>query len=482
MNHTYKSIIVIVSVLLTLSACDNFLDVKPVSSITSSSFWNGPEDCEAYLVGIYNSVRARLNTEFYGEDRGDSFEPGQIGPVSEAWAQSLSASNAPSWQSFYNTIYHLNRLFSETQGIEFPNQDNKNRILAEAHALRALIYFQMAKIWGDIPLVTTPTENAGVELVGRSGVNDVFNFINQEIDQALLLFPENGYLDKNRMSKPATYALQADVKMWTGKVLGGGETDFTAALAAIQQVEASGVSLLNDFKSIFQSTNKKNNEIIFAIFFEYQEHNEHYAKRLSSWGINVTSAVNYSDLPVTERNNARHVYGPSPELKAAFAEHNTDIRKDVSMIDAVLANGDILLTSQNKFRGTVFDDRYFDDDLIVYRFADIILLKAEALATLNRLTEASTELDRIKLRAQVPAYSGPEDKIAIEKEILNERWKELFLELKRYPDLMRFHYGGTINIYQQVPNLNSKEGSPLYFPVEQSVMDNNPLINQTDGY
>jgi len=478
----YISIILSITTLIIFSGCDKYLDVKPVSSITSSSFWNEPGDCEAYLVGIYNSMRTRLNTELYGEDRGDSFEPGHIGPVSEAWAQSLSAANAPSWSGFYNTVYHLNRLLTEIDGIEFIVQDDKNRILAETHALRALIYFQMAKIWGDVPLVTEPTQNANVELVGRSSVNEVFTFINQEIDAALSLFPEEGYVDKNRMSKPAVYALQADVKMWTGKVLGGGQQDFETALSAISEVEASGVSLLNDFRSIFLTNNKKNNEIIFSIFFEYQEHNEHYAKRISSWGINVTGAANYDELPVTERNNARHVYGPSPELKAAFDEYTTDVRIDVSMIDAVLANGDVLLTSQNKFRGTVHDDRYFDDDLVVYRLADIILLKAEALAALNRLPEAITELDKIKERANIPVYSGPEEKTAVEQEILQERWKELFLELKRYPDLVRFHHGGTINIYNQVPNLNGKEGYPLYFPVEQSVMDNNELIEQTEGY
>jgi hypothetical protein len=478
----YISIVLSIITLIIFSGCEKYLDVKPVSSITSSSFWNEPGDCEAYLVGIYNSMRTRLNTELYGEDRGDSFEPGHIGPVSEAWAQSLSAANAPSWSGFYNTIYHINRLLGEIDKIDFVVQDDKNRILAETHALRALIYFQMAKIWGDVPLVTEPTQNADVELVGRSSVNEVFTFINQEIDAALSLFHREGYVDKNRMSKPAVYALQADVKMWTGKVLGGGQQDFETALSAISEVEASGVSLLNDFRSIFLTNNKKNNEIIFSIFFEYQEHNEHYTKRISSWGINVTGAANYDELPVTERNNARHVYGPSPELKAAFDEYTTDVRKDVSMIDAVLANGDVLLTSQNKFRGTVHDDRYFDDDLVVYRLADILLLKAEALAALNRLPEAITELDKIKERANIPVYSGPEEKTAVELEILQERWKELFLELKRYPDLVRFHHGGTINIYNQVPNLNGKEGYPLYFPVEQSVMDNNELIEQTEGY
>lgn len=478
----YISFLLPVALLFSLSGCDDYLDVKPTSSITSSSFWNDPQDCEAYLIGIYSSMRSLLNTTLYGEDRGDSFEPGQIGPVSEAWAQSLDASNAPSWQDFYNTAYHLNRLFYEIDGIDFADQDDKNRILAEAHTLRALLYFQMAKIWGAVPIVTAPTQDADVELVGRSPVNEVFAFINQELSEALSLFPEEGYTDKNRISKPASYALQADIKMWTGKVLNGGQQDFEAALSAISRVEDSGVSLLGDFRSIFLTDNKKNNEIVFSLFFEYQEHNEFYSKRLSSWGINVTSAVNYDELPVTERNNARHVYGPSPGLKAAFDEYDTDVRKGVSMIDAVTDTGEVLLTSQNKFRGTVHDDRYFDDDLIVYRLGDILLLKAEALAALNRLPEAIAEMNKIKNRAGIPAYSGPQDKISVEKEILQERWKELNIELKRYPDLVRFHHGGSISIYDQVPNLNGKDGYPLYFPVEQSVMDNNELIEQTEGY
>ena len=467
------------------TGCEEYLDVKPVSSITSASFWNEPGDAEAYLVGIYNSLRSRLNTIYYGEDRGDSFEPGQIGPVSQAWAQSLRADNAPSWAGFYNTVYHVNRLLFEIDNIEFIIQEDKNRILAEAHTLRALLYFQMAKVWGDVPLVIEPTQNADVELVARTNVNEVFTFINNEITEALSLFPEQGYINKNRISKPATYALQADVKMWTGKVLGGGQADFETALAAIANVEASGVSLLSTFGDIFKSNKKKNSEIIFSIFLEHLEFDVMYSDRVSSWGIQVTGADNYDDLPVTVRNSARHVYGPSPELKNAFAMYPTDVRKDLSMIDAYVIQGNdttILLTSQNKFRGTMYDDRYFDDDIIVYRLADIFLLKAKALSALNRLPEAITELNKIKQRANVPLYSGNQDKISVEKEILNERWKELFLELKRYPDLVRFHKGGTINIYEVVPNLNGKTGYPLYFPVEQSVLDNNSLIVQTEGY
>jgi len=67
-------------------------------------------------------------------------------------------------------------------------------------------------------------------------------------------------------------------------------------------------------------------------------------------------------------------------------------------------------------------------------------------------------------------------------EILDDRWRELVVENKRWYDLVRFHYGGTINIYNVVPNMSGKDGIPLYFPVHQSVLDNNDKITQTPGY
>ena len=128
------------------------------------------------------------------------------------------------------------------------------------------------------------------------------------------------------------------------------------------------------------------------------------------------------------------------------------------------------------------EDRYFDNDIIVYRYADIILLKAEALAALGRIPEAVAELNKTRTRAGIGAYTGPMDQNSVERAILKERWRELFVELKRWYDLVRFHKGGTINIYEVVPNLNNNPEYPLYFPVSQEVLDNNPKIEQTEGY
>jgi hypothetical protein len=145
--------------------------------------------------------------------------------------------------------------------------------------------------------------------------------------------------------------------------------------------------------------------------------------------------------------------------------------------------GNLILTQTNKFRGKEYtDDRYFDDDLIVYRWADLLLLRAEAYAALDKTPKAIIDLDEVRNRAGLQGYDGPTDKASVEKEICDERLRELFLEQKRWYDLVRFHFGGTINIYNEVPNLNGKENYPLYLPINYNDMVLNEHLVQTDGY
>ncbi|MFA7390235.1 MAG: RagB/SusD family nutrient uptake outer membrane protein, partial [Proteiniphilum sp.] len=112
--------------------------------------------------------------------------------------------------------------------------------------------------------------------------------------------------------------------------------------------------------------------------------------------------------------------------------------------------------------------------------------KAEAFAALNRIPEAINELNIVRNRAGIGNYTGATDQISVEREILRERGRELYLERKRWPDLLRFHFGGTIDIYDEVPNLKAKreEGSiiPLYLAIPLRDLDLNPNLTQTEGY
>lgn len=466
-------------VLLFISiGCNKLVDVDTVSYITNGSYWKGEGDVIGYTTGIYSNLRSLVNTTYYGEDRSDAFIPGLEGSVTVAWAQNLTDANAPSWLGFYNIIHHCNLLIkygSQTT----PKTDNINRCLAQGYFIRAYTYLMLIKAWGDVPLVLEPTESSSTALPSRSPAADIMTQILSDINKSISLFPEKGYVDKNRASMPAAYALRADALLWKKKVLNGSNDDLTAAIASVDTVMQSGVSLLPDFAKIHDTGNKKNNEIIFSLYFLRNEESDQYGSRLKPRALFVANAAN-KNLLAYATNGARSVYAPSDTIKKLFSSN--DVRKAASIITALDANNNVIGVFDNKFRGTVYsDDRYWENDIVIYRAAEMILFKAEALAALNQPDEAVIELNKVRNRAAIGDYKGAKDKQSVEKEIFNERFRELWFELKRWPDIVRFHYGGTIDAYKIVPNLTGKT-IPLFFPIPAKEINVNSNLKQTEGY
>lgn len=458
----------------------NLLEVDTVSDITNEDYWQSPGDVESYLYGVYSQFRDLQNTTNYFEDRGDSFVPGMEGGPSNAWNQNLTAQNAPNWIDFYKVIQHCNMVIKYTGPMNFGIEADKNRLLAETYFMRAHTYFSLLRIWGDVPIELEPTENDNKDKLPRSPVADVMAQVLSDVNKAIELFPEEGYKNKSRASKPASYALKADALLWKAKVLAGGNADLEAAIEAADKAGA-GLTLETAFENIFANDKKNGKEVIFSIYFEKDEKDGQYGKQLKPRDIFVQDAVNKNDIPYAQ-SGARSQYAPSPKLLAVFDEFSSDIRRSKSIITAVTAANTVIGVFDNKFRGsTSSGNRYYDSDIIIYRLAEMILFKAEALAALGRVNEAITELNKIRSRAGIPAYAGPVDKNAVESTILKERFREFYLELKRWPDLLRFHYAGTIDVYDEVPNLNGKS-VPLYSPIPKTQIDRNPNLVQTEGY
>jgi starch-binding outer membrane protein, SusD/RagB family len=476
-KYLYICTAIICAILAT--GCKKILDAPPVSSITNESYWKAEGDVTGYMTGINADFRTLLNTTLYFEDRSDVFIPGLEGPTSTAWAQNLTPINAPNWINFYNIIHHCNLLLKYAPTISTGTAANINRSIAQAHFTRAYTYFSLIRIWGNVPLVLEPTESANTPLPARAPAAEVMTQILNDIDAAVAKFPENGYVNKNKISKPAAFALKADALLWKNKVLRGTNADLEGAIDAANQVLAAGGRLLDDFAQVHATNQRKNEEIIYSLYFMRDEKSDHYGSRLKPRDNFVASATNVAQLPYS-RNGARSVYAPSPKIQALFA--NNDVRKASSFITATGAGNSVIGVFDNKFRGTVYaDDRYFEDEIVVYRLAEMYLFKAEALAALNRTSEAKTELDRVRNRAKIGDYTGPLDRLSLEKELLNERGREFWLEQKRWPDLVRFHYGQTIDAYTEVPNLLGKS-VPLFSPIPNTQIFINPNLKQTEGY
>lgn len=470
-----------------LGSCESMLEIDPISEVTNANYWKSESDVKGYLVGLYSDYRGLTSTTLYGEDRGDAMSVGIIGGVTRAHQQELNEEYGLDWVSFYESIHHCNMIIKYAPDIKFTLESDKNRILAQAYTLRAKDYLTLIQMWGDVPLVLSPTETYDKDSrPDRSKASDVMKQILSDVQTAIELFPESNIPDKNRLSRPAALCLKAEALAWKYTVLGSADkSNLADAIAALDEVEKCGVKLMENYADVFNVENRKNQEIIFSIYVKKDEFNNMYMSKLSMSsvaGLLTGDVVNKSDIPYSNGSNARHVYQPSERLINSF--FSIDKRASSAYINAVNSKGKTVFVSQNKFRGTSYtDDRYYDNDIVVYRLGGVKLLKAELLCYLggDNVQKAIEAMNPVRERAGIGDYAGSTDQLSVQKEILDECGRELCFELKRWPDLLRAHFAGTINVYNYIPNLEGKS-TPLFFPILREMINLNPNLEQTEGY
>lgn len=472
---------------LTLPACESQLDIESISEISNVNYWKDASDVEGYLTGTYYNFRELYDRTLYGEDRGDALQPGSRGGVSRAHTQRLDDENGYDWKVIYSNLHHVNMILTKAPGIKFNNPATKNRILAQAYTMRAHDYMLLLQMWGDAPIVLQPTETYDKSnKPSRQSKEAVMAQVLSDLETALSLFPEAGIVDKYRISRPSALMLKAEALAWNYTVLhSGNRNDLTDAVACLDEVEKCGVKMMENYSEVFDVEHRLNSELIFAIYVRFGQYDSMYALNFTESAVQgqVGSAVNKDLIPYSNGNIAAPYYAPSAKIKAAFPAG--DKRRDVCFIEGVNSSGKVLFTCQNKFRGTAYTkDRYYDNDIPVYRLGDALLLKAELLCYLgsaDNVAEAVRLMNITRNRAGLADYDGAKDASTVARAVLNERFLELCFELKRWPDLMRAHAVGTINIYDEVPNLNGK-AVPLYFPITLNMRDYNENLTQTEGY
>lgn len=495
MKKVINGMIIMLLALSVFPSCKKLLEAKSESAITEQIYFKNESDFEPNVTGIYTYMRTLVNNDLYGEQRSEELVNGPNSRLNAAaWGQTLSPINgALDYGTWYTAIGHCNLLLDKIKGFEFAsNPDTKKRIIAETLGLRAWFYFHLMRIIGDTPLMLEAITDDNVPLLPRSPAVDVMKQIQADIDEALNQFTTSGNFSKTafpstryRFSYAGLQALKADAKLWSAKVLGSGSADLTAALTALTEVEASGATLNTDFKDVItKRASAGNNEVILSAFFLRDEGVQNYSVNT----IAITSLV--ADPAILNRDSIPSAISPgfaqggylmSPKSKALF-DNPADKRISYTFITERFATGYGTRTWVSKLPGTKYaDDRFADNDVIIYRLADIYLMKAEAYAAQNNTTDAITYLNKVRTRANTGVYSGATDQLSVEKAILDERGRELYFENKRWYDLLRFHKGGTINVYSFVPNLAGKT-TPLYWPLSQTVLAKNSLLKQTDGY
>lgn len=473
-------------------SCKKAVDVAPVSVITSSSFWKSQNDAEGAINGLYVRFRSITDENLYmlGEARSEILSTALAGTVGldKYYNQTLTVSNAgPSWLGIYQAVNQANLIIKYVPEIPFTAESAKNKILAEAYTMRAYLYFVMVKTWGGVPIRLEPTEGydpLSIQ-VPRSTVEQVFDLVKSDINKALDLFPDNNYPNgRVRWSKPSAYALKGEVYLWTAKVLNGGNADFTTALNALNEIRGTNVELLDNYSSVFDYTNKGNKEVLFASRYIILESSNNYFQYMylnaSNLPSDITAETRAEIGAIGDGNAGNSIMQVSALVRNQFDAE--DSRKSGTFYEIFSRGGSFITSITSKGKGFVdAGTRHFKNDIIIFRYADVLLMIAEAKNALGQ--DPSDEINELRQRAFGDNYAGHAfvngSKEANDELILKERLFELCSEGKRWWDLIRFD-----KAFELVPNLQGKEGQRylLLFPIGNAIRSLEPLVEENQGW
>lgn len=497
MNLLYKKASYLFLACLTLfTSCSKTLEIAPVSSISSETFFKTESDVRGANFGMYVKLRQETNFDLFvmGEARSETITGGLAGSGGfEPYYQNTLNANLSTatirWANFYTIINAANLIIKYAPSITFSSEVVKNDYLAQAYAMRAYVYFVMVKTWGDLVIKTMPLEEYDYQAVqvARSPQADVFALIKADIAQALQLFSANTFqAGRNLWSRPATNALKADVFLWTAKRMNGSTADYTTALDACNAVQTADVSMLPVFSTVFDYTSKGNKEVLMAVNYTANESIDNYF--FNGYFAAVTSfptTVVAADKAAIGQLGGNNIWSPSALVRNQFT--TDDQRRNATFLEVYSQNaltgvktlfGSLIV----KCDGTVISGtRYFADDIILYRLADVLLLKAEAKNALGQ--DPAAEINFVRQRAYGAAFSThvftSDTKDVNDAAILKERLLELAYEGKRWWDLVRF--GKAFDI---VPTLQPLKGKDylLLFPVNFATLALEPKVAQNTGY
>lgn len=473
------------------NSCTDDLELEPTSLISVSTFWSTEDDAKGGLFGMYARMRSESydNVFLWGGARGDLLSYGlQASEGLERYFENTldPIAAGPDWKGLYTVLHDANLLLKNVPEIEFRNGNDKNATLAQAHAMRAYVYFIMARTWGGVPIVTDPSEGYDADVIfrPRASIDEVYTLIKQDIDMALSLFPDDSFTaGRSLWSRPAVNALKGDVYLWTAKTQGGGDSDLQTALSALQSVKTGDVSLLDNFDDVFRYSNKGNDEVLMAIHLEDLEASNMFSDLMYIRNDQIPADATQASKDLLGTGGGLNRWAPSEGFRNQFSEE--DSRKNTTFVAMFTDDGTNLnyyASATLKYRGFVdAGSRKFLDDIILYRYADVLLMIAEAKNGLGQ--DPTAEMNQIRQRAYGANFAGHEfvsgSQTDNDAAILQERLFELSFEGKRWWDLVRFD-----KAFELVPSLQGRDNDRylLLFPISSTSLSLNANLVQNPGY
>ena len=432
----YKFICIPAFILLTVcTACDDWLTLKPQDTIIKQDYWQTKEQVKSAVMGCYASLLGNPGsgvtmTEllfFWGELRGDMLAPGLS--ITDSELQIMNGNILPSnpmmdWRPLYRTINYCNTVLKFAPEVLKSDKTFKQEALdayvAEVLTLRSLMYFYLVRNFGEVPLMLEPTvSDTDIVSVAKSSQETILDQIVADLLTAERSAPVSygsQSSNKGRITKYAVHALQADVYLW--------REQYDQCLAACDKVIQSGqigmMSRFTWFNAVFAEGNS--DESIFEFQFDQQKTNPFFQMFRTGAVRRYVAAPRVLDI----------VYTLDYEDPDNYDERGlgASLRGDGTIWKYLGLNASTSRTEATSYA-----------HWIVYRYPDILLMKAEALAYLGDGTQALALIEQVRVRSNALDATrqdvDPADTEGITNYILEERAREFAFEGKRWYDVLR---------------------------------------------
>jgi hypothetical protein len=508
-----KKIILAICIVLTVTNCnDDFLVTPSLTEIAEGNFWQTEKDAFLALNGVYSALQSR--SMYGGNLNGWQGFPGFDNLGDNAFNQykwegpglfmegSLDPSNGPIeaiWLDLYRGIARVNSVIKNVEIIseELVPLETKKALLGQAYFLRALMYFNISVYFEDAPLITAPQtlENA---YVPKNTYAEITAQIVEDLKLAVSSLPDSHPNDLyGYATKGAALGLFARVQLYNKQYDG----EF-GVLNLTQQALGLGYSLHPNYSELFTPENEQSSEIVFSIRFLRGDDTSN--GEIFSGTFAGSPKVDQRPMP----NLAKDYYcidglpiTSSPLYNAATERQNRDPRATATIYftgDQYFVNPDRFLSNSptkygmRKYIRNSADaegNREFGEgsqDFYIIRYADILLMRAEAMAETGDVSGASSLINQVRDRVGMPSVQSVEGAVNQQQMIdivRHERRVELALEGLRFMDLKR--WGTMEDAFNRASSDPVGPYNPQYlgrksevFPIPQSEIDVNKNLLQ----
>jgi starch-binding outer membrane protein, SusD/RagB family len=493
-NSVYKIIFLLLAAIIL--SCNKQLEENPNSVIVSSQFYQTSSDAVAAVNAIYNTLNSdplgdfpmygrQLNLLTDNASDNQNFSPSNTNPdvraLSTVTYVSINGRILKNWQQQYFGINRANIAIDNIAAIpvsQFQNPALQTRLINEAKFVRALLYFNLVRLFGDIPLILHNPTSVDVSTlkVPRTPKDSVYAQIEQDLTDATGLPATYTGADIGRATSGAAHTLLAKVYVTLRQ--------WTLAQTQLQDIfnGGYGYALFSNFKDVFQKATKNGVEHIFSVQYATNG-GEANAEQYLSQSFNSFNAGTYPiDIP------------SDSSIAALF--DSTDSRKAVtfytSQYNAV--NGQTVIF-HNPY--TPYLNKFVDYSLSplnnqtisginypILRYAEVLLLNAEVLNEINGgpSPEAYNSINQVRERAHVPDLTTGLNQSDFRDSVFLERRKEFIQEGQRWYDLVRQGGQALVDALKKFPAKQAASLKDSLYPIPLTEIQLDPLLTQNPGW